>query len=215
MLTPQLATPSSTVPSGDGWIYEIKFDGYRILARIEGGNAKLVSRNGRDWSAKFPAVVDALRRLNVENAWIDGEVVAINGEGYSDFGKLQRSLENPGESVVSYSIFDLPFLNGEDLRALPLMERKTRLKELFRTPNGECSYSRIRFKETPPRCWRKRAAVGWKVSSQSAPTRVMRVAVRGPGGQAEMPAAGRVRDRRLHAAARVSRRSWRASARGL
>ena len=136
MLTPQLATPSSTVPSGDGWIYEIKFDGYRILARIEGGNAKLVSRNGRDWSAKFPAVVDALRRLNVENAWIDGEVVAINGEGHSDFGKLQRSLENPGESVVSYAIFDLPFLNGEDLRALPLMERKTRLKELFGKPNG-------------------------------------------------------------------------------
>ena len=135
-LTPQLATPSSTVPSGNGWIYEIKFDGYRILARIDGGDAKLVSRNGRDWSAKCPAVVGALRRLKVENAWIDGEVVALSGEGRSDFGKLQRSLESPGESAVSYAAFDLLFLNGEDLRALPLMERKARLKKLLGRARG-------------------------------------------------------------------------------
>src|SRR5690606_26449120 len=91
-LEPELATRSNEAPSGDGWLHEIKFDGYRLIARVEGRAVRLFSRNGKDWTARFPALVDALADLDIDEALLDGELVALQADGTSSFRLLQEAL---------------------------------------------------------------------------------------------------------------------------
>lgn len=128
---PALATLVPKAPSGGKWIHEIKFDGYRLIARVEGGRVKLLTRSGLDWTKKFGGtVVDALRALPLTSALIDGELVVENGSGASDFSALQEALsEKRTDSFVFYA-FDLLYLDGYDLRACKLIDRKTALAEL-------------------------------------------------------------------------------------
>jgi bifunctional non-homologous end joining protein LigD len=128
---PALATLVAQAPEGDEWLHEIKFDGYRILARLDRGKATLISRNGLDWTAKFPEIAKAIAGMAVKNAVLDGEIVSMDQQGKTDFGALQDALSRHETGGLVYMIFDLPVLDGEDLRAAPLEVRKARLAPLL------------------------------------------------------------------------------------
>lgn len=129
-LQPQLATLVDAPPTGD-WRYEVKFDGYRILARIEGADVRLFTRNGHDWSAKMPHQVAALRKLKLKSAWLDGEVVVAGENGLADFQALQNAFDTEHDERITYYVFDLPFLAGQDLRQVPLQDRRETLRQLL------------------------------------------------------------------------------------
>jgi len=129
-LQPQLATLVASPPSGD-WRYEVKFDGYRILARIDGDDIRLFTRNGHDWSAKMPRQVEALKALGLDSAWLDGEMVVVDDNGVADFQALQNAFDTEHDERITYYLFDLPWLGGEDLRALPLQQRRATLARLL------------------------------------------------------------------------------------
>ncbi|MGF6777524.1 DNA ligase D [Paraburkholderia sp. GAS334] len=133
---PQLATLVDAAPSGDEWSYEIKFDGYRVLARIDRHARKqdpvqIFTRAGNDWTAKFGKQVEAFGTLDIESAWLDGEVVVLDDNGVPSFQLLQNAFDaNRPQDMVVY-LFDVPFLNGYDLRGVPLVQRRAILKALL------------------------------------------------------------------------------------
>ena len=135
-LDPQLATLVDRAPPGREWLYEVKFDGYRMLARLDGGRVALRSRNGLDWTATLPGIAAALETLAADQAIVDGELCYVDDAGRSDFQKLQnhmprgRSGGTPSPRLM-YFIFDLLFCDGRDLRAEPLLERKLLLRSLL------------------------------------------------------------------------------------
>ncbi|BFO04278.1 DNA ligase D [Pseudomonas guariconensis] len=135
-LQPQLATLVDAPPVGD-WRYEVKFDGYRILARIEGSDVRLFTRNGHDWSAKMPHQVQALRDLKLKSAWLDGEVVVAGENGLADFQALQNAFDTEHDERITYYVFDLPFLGGQDLRQVPLQDRRETLRQLLEGRESE------------------------------------------------------------------------------
>ena len=137
-VAPQLATLVAAAPAGDEWLHEVKLDGYRILARIARGRARLLTRNRQDWTDHFPAVAAAAAALPVKEALLDGEVVALDRAGVSSFQALQEGAE--GRSLA-YVVFDLLFLDGRDLRARPLLERKKALARLLRGRRGRIRYA--------------------------------------------------------------------------
>ncbi|HEX4326356.1 MAG TPA: non-homologous end-joining DNA ligase [Burkholderiales bacterium] len=126
-LAPQLATLVESAPQDEGWIYEIKLDGYRLTARINRGKVTMITRNGHDWSAKFADIVSAIEGLGLTTGWLDGEVCVMNDKGVSSFGLLQQWLSNEGEGAkrdAVYMVFDMPYCEGRDLREVPLQQRK-------------------------------------------------------------------------------------------
>ncbi|MGB5954534.1 DNA ligase D [Pseudomonas sp.] len=130
LLQPQLATLVDSPPSGD-WRYEVKFDGYRILARIDGDDIRLFTRNGHDWSAKMPGHLAALRELGVDSAWLDGEMVVNDEHGVADFQALQNAFDTEHDEQITYYLFDLLFLGGHDLRQVALQDRREALRRLL------------------------------------------------------------------------------------
>ncbi|MDF2489845.1 MAG: ATP-dependent ligase [Pseudomonas sp.] len=130
MLQPQLATLVESPPSGE-WRYEVKFDGYRILARIDGDDVRLLTRNGHDWSAKMPHQVAALRALKLKSAWLDGEMVVAGENGVADFQALQNAFDRSSDEQISYYLFDLLYLDGKDLRESPLQARRDALRAVL------------------------------------------------------------------------------------
>ncbi|MBN9661416.1 MAG: DNA ligase D [Acidobacteria bacterium] len=139
----QLATLVEDPPAGDEWLHEIKFDGYRLLGFASGGAAALRTRNGNDWTGRFPALTPALEGLKVKDAVLDMEAVVVDEQGKSSFQALQEALGDGGqpEEIVAY-VFDLLHLNGKDLTAAPLAERKKRLETLLnRSPQKSLLYS--------------------------------------------------------------------------
>lgn len=125
---PQLCTLVDDVPSGNGWIHEVKYDGYRALVAIGGGKAKVFTRNGLDWTDKFSRLAEAAASLPVSSALIDGEIVAFK-DGRPDFSTLKDAISNSGEMTLF--AFDLLALDGEDLTKLPNVQRKERLRPLL------------------------------------------------------------------------------------
>ncbi|MGN6424019.1 MAG: DNA ligase D [Asticcacaulis sp.] len=128
---PELATLTDAMPQGEDWVHEIKFDGYRTLALISGGEARMMTRSGLDWTAKFQALADRLQALDVTDAILDGEIVAVDHGGATRFKLLQDRLREKRSEELQYYVFDLLRLNGEDLRKTPLIERKAKLKALL------------------------------------------------------------------------------------
>ena len=129
---PALATLKPAPPRGGPWVHEIKFDGYRLQAELKGGKVALLTRSGQDWTEKFGgAVLDALRALPAKTAILDGELVVEGAAGASDFGALQADLGAGRSDRFLYYLFDLLYLDGEDLRKRPLLERKAQLAELL------------------------------------------------------------------------------------
>lgn len=125
--TPQLATLVDRAPEGD-WLYEIKFDGYRMLARIRDGEVRLFTRNGHDWTDRLPRQVKALQALKLKDSWLDGEVVSLDSEGLPDFHALQNAFDIGRSLDIVYYLFDAPFLQGRDLRDDPVEDRRAALK---------------------------------------------------------------------------------------
>lgn len=129
-LSPELATLMDTPPDGE-WLYEIKFDGYRIMARILDGEVRLLTRNGHDWTGKLPLQAKAISELNLGDGWLDGEVVVLNDAGLPDFQALQNAFDIGRSKDIVYYLFDVPFFNGEDIREKPVEERRAVLKKLL------------------------------------------------------------------------------------
>ena len=127
-LEPQLATLAAAAPPGE-WLVETKFDGYRLMARIEHGKAKLITRGGHDWTAKMPSLAAAIEGLGIATAWLDGEIVVMNEAGLPDFNALQNAIDTARGDDIAYFVFDLPFHAGRDLRKLPLHARRSVLAE--------------------------------------------------------------------------------------
>ncbi|RYE49819.1 MAG: hypothetical protein EOP24_00840 [Hyphomicrobiales bacterium] len=137
---PQLATLERRVPIGD-WLFEMKFDGYRMQAAIAGDQVRLYTRNGHDWTRQFGYVAPALSRLTKGTALIDGELCAIDESGHTNFTLLKNSLD--GQKPVVFYAFDLLELDGEDIARLPQLERKQRLEALLTNvpPDDPIAYS--------------------------------------------------------------------------
>jgi bifunctional non-homologous end joining protein LigD len=129
-VAPALATGISKVPSGERWIHEIKFDGYRVQAHIANATIKVFTRNGNDWTNRFRKIAADVWHINAGSAIIDGEVVVPAANGTTDFSVLQNELKGKSDKLVLIA-FDLLYLNGHDLRMLPLFELKTLLKKLI------------------------------------------------------------------------------------
>ena len=120
-----------TPPAGDDWLHETKWDGYRMLVDLDRGRVKLRSRNNLDWTAKLPEIAAAIKALPVASARIDGELVALDRQGRSDFSALQQALKSAATGALRYIIFDLPGLEGIDLTKVPLIDRKSLLEKLL------------------------------------------------------------------------------------
>ncbi len=147
-LKPELATLVESAPDGE-WLYEIKFDGYRVMARIEHGDVRLLTRNGHDWTHKLPRQAEALAELGLESAWLDGEMVVANDQGVPDFQALQNAFEAGSSGKIAYYLFDMPYLNGMDLRKVPVQERRTALAAVLEPNESPLLRFSDAFEETP------------------------------------------------------------------
>jgi bifunctional non-homologous end joining protein LigD len=149
-LSPQLATLVTEVPADpQEWIYEIKFDGYRVLSRIDGASVKCLTRSGNDWTKKLPKLARSLGKLGIGSGWLDGEIVVLNAQGLPDFGALQNAFDSASTASIVYYVFDLPFHQGLDLRQVELVKRREILKTILTNrPQADIRFSEA-FKETP------------------------------------------------------------------
>src|SRR6202046_3551579 len=127
---PQLSQPVEKPPSGPQWLHEIKLDGYRMAARIDNGRVQLLTRTGLDWTAKYPSIIAALANLNVEAAYRDCELCGVDDAGFPSFAQTQAATDGEREVRLVYYAFDLLHLDGRDVSALPLIERKALLEPL-------------------------------------------------------------------------------------
>src|SRR4051812_16137945 len=138
---PELATLVKEPPVGDEWLHEMKLDGYRMLCRVENGEAQMMSRNAKEWTGTFDSIERCAVRLPVETAWLDGEVVVMQADGRTSFQALQNALTGDHSAKLRYFVFDLIYLNGYDLRNVPLVERKQLLKTLLESAPDTLRYS--------------------------------------------------------------------------
>lgn len=145
-LKPQLATLVDSAPDGGDWLYEIKFDGYRVLVRIDQASkdaVRIFTRSGNDWTAKFGKQVKALASVGVDSAWLDGEAVVLDSDGVPNFQALQNAFDAQRPQDITIYLFDLPYLNGYDLRGVPLEQRRAILHALLDTVDNDT----LRFSE--------------------------------------------------------------------
>ena len=126
---PCIPTRAVAPPTGERWVHEIKHDGFRLIARREGERVILRTRGGYDWAERYPRIVAAVMALRVEFIVIDGEVAVLNEAGLSDFDALQRRRNDGWASLLAFDVLEI---DGDDLRGLPLVERKHRLRRLLR-----------------------------------------------------------------------------------
>ena len=146
-LSPQLATLAKSAPTHGDWLYEIKFDGYRLMTRIARGKATIVTRGGHDWTHKMQPLADELATLGIDSGWIDGEAVVLDANGLPRFNLLQNALDSKGGSeAIVYYVFDVPFLDGHDLREVPLHARRALLRQVIAAHGGD----RVRFSDDFP-----------------------------------------------------------------
>ena len=143
-VVPQLCNGAERPPSTDNWVHEIKFDGYRIQMRVEDGDVSLKTRKALDWTEKFSAIARAASVL--PDAILDGEIVALNEDGEPDFSAMQAALSGGNTDDLVYFAFDLLFVDGEDLRTSPLLERKQRLRALL-SKHARSKTSSLRYVE--------------------------------------------------------------------
>lgn len=133
-LSPQLATLADAAPPDpQDWLFEAKFDGYRILARCDGERVSLITRNGNDWTAKLPKLRQALEQLGLPSGWHDGKIVVNDASGHPDFGALQRAFDAETTSDIVYYLFDVPYFDGHDLRGQPVEARRALLGQLLQS----------------------------------------------------------------------------------
>ena len=129
-LAPQLATLRDVAPTGDDWLHELKWDGYRLLVDITDGKVRLRSRNGLNWTEDYPDITAAFEALGLDDASFDGELVALDAEGRDDFSLLQKTIEGSANAALRYMVFDMPSLAGQDLAGCALVDRKDLLEQV-------------------------------------------------------------------------------------
>lgn len=137
---PQLATLGESAPIGDEWLHEVKYDGYRIIAWRIQNSVHLVTRRGLDWTKKFPDIAKAIEDYIPDGTGLDGEIVVFSKEGISDFGGLQKWLHEGKGGDAQYVVFDMPYLEGRDITAMPLLDRKEKLRVLIGGLPNESTY---------------------------------------------------------------------------
>ena len=147
---PELATLVDKPPTGEDWVHEIKFDGYRTQCRLESGRAWMRTRTGLDWTERFRPIADAAARLPVGGAILDGEIVALEPSGVPSFALLQETLKTGPLDTLVYYVFDLLFLEGRDLRGAPLEQRKSMLAALIGGGEGPIHFSDHQLGSGPP-----------------------------------------------------------------
>ena len=130
-LSPQLATLAASAPKTGDWIYEIKFDGYRIVTRVDGDDIRLFTRNGHNWTSKLKHLAQAIATLGLPDGWLDGEIVIPAGGGRTNFQSLQNAFDTSSTQDIRYYLFDLPYFAGHDLRGVPLRERRSLLRQVM------------------------------------------------------------------------------------
>ncbi|WP_260704993.1 DNA ligase D [Edaphobacter flagellatus] len=140
---PELATMADVPPSGDGWLHELKLDGYRIQARKDGTRVQMLTRTGLDWTARMRSAADEIAKLSVNQVTLDGELAVVAPNGTTSFADLQASLQEGAKHTLTYFAFDLLHLDGRDTRELPLKERKGMLKQLL----SQADADRLRLSE--------------------------------------------------------------------
>ncbi len=144
-LQPELAVLVDASPQDpQNWVFEIKFDGYRMLARVEGGAIQLVTRNGNDWTDRLPGLAKALRTMDLPDGWYDGEIIMPGKDVPADFQALQGAFDTHRTDQIVYYLFDLPFCAGHDLRDVPLVERRAVLQRICeRKPHANVRFSAV------------------------------------------------------------------------
>ncbi|KVP75373.1 DNA ligase D [Burkholderia ubonensis] len=135
-IKPQLATAARQPPAHGDWLWEVKLDGYRMMCRIDGSDIRLITKGGHNWAVRLPHLQQELGGLEVETAWLDGEIVVFNAAGRPDFNALQNAFDRRSTTDIVLFVFDLLWLNGTDLRPLPLRERRRQLEELMADAEG-------------------------------------------------------------------------------
>jgi bifunctional non-homologous end joining protein LigD len=190
-IKPELTKLATKAPSGSQWVHEIKFDGYRMAARIDEGRVKLLTRSGLDWTAKYPGTAAAFAKLKVKSAYIDGELCGVRPDGVTSFELVQTASDRGGDGLMFFA-FDLLELDGEDVARLPLRERKPRLATLLKNPPDGIAYSD--HEAVDGEVFRAAACKHRRLQA-ARPA----LSARGPRGVGEdqMPQPGRVRRRRL------------------
>jgi bifunctional non-homologous end joining protein LigD len=148
-IEPQLATAAKQVPAHGDWSWEIKFDGYRMMTRIERGDIRLITRGGHDWTDRLPKLRNTLAALEVEDAWLDGEAIVFNAAGRPDFNSLQSAFDKRSTADILLFVFDLLWLNGVDMRVLPLRERRAKLQALLHEVDSPLVRFSADFNEDP------------------------------------------------------------------
>jgi bifunctional non-homologous end joining protein LigD len=137
MVSPQLATLVDAIPEEGDWVYEVKYDGYRVLARVEGKKVQLLTRDGKDWTERLPRQARAIADLGLKSGWLDGEIVVLDEHGVPSFQQLQQSFDEHMSGRIVYFAFDLLYCDGADLREWPLSERRARLEQLLHKSSEE------------------------------------------------------------------------------
>jgi DNA ligase D-like protein (predicted ligase) len=140
-IPPQLTQLVDAAPEGDQWLHEIKFDGYRMHARLDRGAVKLLTRTGLDWTHKYPPIAAAVASLGAHQAYLDGELCGVFPDGITSFGMIQAASDAGNAAGLVYFIFDLLHLDGDDVGARPLIERKARLAALLLNVTPPLHYS--------------------------------------------------------------------------
>jgi bifunctional non-homologous end joining protein LigD len=130
-IKPQLAALVKVAPDGTDWLHEIKFDGYRMHARLDAGRVQIATRRDNIWTDKYPAIAEAIAALPAKNAYLDGELCGVLPDGRTAFNLIQNASDT-GQGSLVFFLFDLLFVDGEDITALPLVDRKGRLKTLLK-----------------------------------------------------------------------------------
>jgi bifunctional non-homologous end joining protein LigD len=136
-ISPELAALVDRPPTGDEWLHEIKYDGYRTGARLEAGKVRMLTRRGLDWTARFRPIAEVLAKLPAKAAYLDGEIAVLGDDGVTSFAALQDALSRRQAERLVYFVFDLLRLDGADLRPFPVVERKQALARLLaKLPKG-------------------------------------------------------------------------------
>src|SRR5712691_4743459 len=128
---PQLTALVDEAPDGPEWLHEIKFDGHRMHARLNRGAVRLLTRTGLDWTHKYPAIAAAVSSLGADQAYLDGELCGVRPDGITSFSMIQAASDSGNAAGLVFFLFDLLYLDGEDVGARPLIERKARLATLL------------------------------------------------------------------------------------
>ncbi|AUT66149.1 DNA ligase D [Paraburkholderia terrae] len=157
-LEPQLATLATSLPTSGDWIIESKLDGYRLLARIDKGRVRLLTRGGHDWTTKFPALETELSDLPLSSGWLDGEITILK-DGLPNFSALQTAIDGRANQDIVYFLFDLMYLDGEDLRNVPLWSRRARLAQLLEDAGEQLRFS-PNFEAPPAQVFEAAARLG-------------------------------------------------------